>query len=211
MARDTAGSSRQAHWEDIHHKKSANEVSWFQSVPRVSLEIVDSLSLPPAARIIDVGGGVSRLVEHLTGRGFEDITLVDISEAALAHTRERLGGIAAKVRWLAGDVLEAELGGPFDLWHDRAVFHFLTEAHEQEQYAAHMHANLRQGGYAIIATFAEDGPDKCSGLPVVRYSPSALHKRMGAGRFELVQERRDVHITPQGREQRFQYCLLRRS
>ncbi|MBW2524171.1 MAG: class I SAM-dependent methyltransferase [Deltaproteobacteria bacterium] len=207
---DDAKPSRREHWDGVHQAKSAEEVSWFQPQAKVSLELIASLGLASSARIIDVGGGVSRLVDGLLARGFGAVRVLDVSARALDHARARLEERAGSVDWVVGDVLQVDLGGPFDLWHDRAVFHFLTEPADRARYAERLLASLVPGGHAVVATFAEDGPIRCSGLPVVRYSPTTLHRELGENALELVAERRDAHVTPQGKEQRFQYSVLRR-
>ena len=210
MASKGEQAERRAHWQQVHQRQRPDEVSWFQSECQLSLEVICGLGLDAAAPVIDVGGGGSRLVDGLLERGFTDLAVLDVSEAALQHSRERLGERASQVSWIAADVLEAELGGPLQLWHDRAVFHFLTEPAERERYSAQMRNALAAGGHALVATFAEDGPTKCSGLDVMRYSPPQLQRQLGGDLLELVDARREIHVTPQGREQRFQYSLLRK-
>lgn len=176
-----------------------------------SIELIDRFCPRLDATIIDIGGGISRLVDTLLERGRSRVTVLDVSAEALSHTRARLGPRAHDVRWVQDDVLAADLGGPFDLWHDRAVFHFLTEEADRETYARKLHASLVEGGHAVMATFAEDGPEKCSGLPVVRYNASSLHETLGVRRFSLVHALHTVHVTPQGKEQRFQFSVFRRA
>ena len=201
---------RQTHWNTIYSDRQPEEVSWFQRTPAVSLEVIASTGLPAGSRIIDIGGGASRLVDQLLDQGFTDITVLDVSEVALAHGQRRVGQDDSRIRWLLGDLLDTSLGGPFDLWHDRAVFHFLTDLDDRERYAAQLTAALAPGGHAVIATFAEDGPTQCSGLPVVRYAPEQLQSELG-DTVRLVESRRENHMTPDGREQRFLYCLFQRS
>ena len=162
----------------------------------------------PPARIIDVGAGSSTLVDELLDRGFGDISLVDVSGAALAATRARLGEPSG-VEYLVGDALSLDTE-PVDLWHDRAAFHFLVDSGDKSRYAAVMARHVRPGGYAVLATFAADGPEQCSGLPVSRYSPEAL-ERLFTPEFRLVAARRDIHTTPSGAEQPFTWVLLRRA
>jgi len=200
---------RRRHWEATHLEHPPGAMGWFQAVPRVSLELMDLARMGPDSRIIDVGGGISRLTDHLLERGHLSVTVLDLSAAALQVTKRRVGE-GAQVRWIVGDVLEADLGGPFDIWHDRAVFHFFTDPDAQRRYAERLYHALAPGGHAVIATFAEDGPTQCNGLPVTRYAPDALHARIGTDRFRLVTSRRETHVTPGGRKQRFQYCLLER-
>lgn len=203
-------STRTEHWERVHQGKLPSERSWFQPRPEVSLGLMEAAGIEPPAGIVDVGGGTSRLVDELLAKGFDDITVLDISPTALEEARERLGERADDVRWVASDVTEAELEGSFDLWHDRAAFHFLTDPEDRRRYVALLHRTLAPGGHAIVATFAEDGPDECSGLPVVRYSPDALAAELGDD-LELLRARRELHVTPAGKEQSFVYCLFRRA
>jgi len=202
---------RREHWGQVHRTKGPEEVSWFQANPMCSVELIDRFCPRLDARIVDIGGGISRLVDTLLERGRSRVTVLDVSAEALSHTRMRLGQRERDVCWVQDDVVAADLGGPFDLWHDRAVFHFLTDETDREKYAQKVHACLVEGGHAVVATFAEDGPEKCSGLPVVRYNAASLHETLGAGRFSLVHELRTVHVTPQGKEQRFQFVVLRRA
>ncbi|NOY93143.1 MAG: class I SAM-dependent methyltransferase [Deltaproteobacteria bacterium] len=200
-----------AHWEHVHESKSPQEVSWIQEHPKLSLALIERAGIGLDAAILDVGGGVSHLVDHLLERGHSSISVLDISAAALEHTRTRLGDRAQQVSFLVGDALEVELPQDLQLWHDRAVFHFLTEPQARARYAKRLVRCLAPGGYALMATFAEDGPERCSGLPTMRYSAEALHAELGVDAFERVAEEREVHHTPWGGEQRFQYLLLRRS
>lgn len=200
---------RKGHWERVHRGKAPGERSWFQPRPEASLGLMESAGIGPEARVVDVGGGTSRLVDELLERGYRHLTVLDISGAALAEARERLGERAENVRFVESDVTEADLEGPFDLWHDRAVFHFLTDADDRRRYVELLRRTLAPGGHAIVATFAEDGPEKCSGLPVVRYTPEALSAELGID-LELARARREMHVTPSGKEQSFVYCHFRR-
>jgi SAM-dependent methyltransferase len=200
--------SRQAHWEGVYTKKGENEVSWFQENPAPSLELIAHVGATPASAIIDVGGGASRLVDHLVDRGFEDVTVLDLSEAALEAAKSRLGGRAARVHWIVADATVWEPPRGYDVWHDRAAFHFLTDDCDRAAYVARLERALKVGGCAIIATFALDGPERCSGLPVMRYDPASLGQTLGRT-FELVDARRHVHATPWGTEQSFQFSLFR--
>ena len=200
-----------AHWQDVYANKAEAQTSWYRPHLDLSLELIDGLGLAPFAPIIDVGGGRSTLVDDLMGRGYRDLTVLDLSEAALAQSRNRLGRIGASVHWIAGDVLEADLpAARFALWHDRAVFHFLTDEARQDRYVARVRAALQPGGHALVATFAADGPERCSGLPVCRYDGDSLAQRFGAG-FERVDVRRELHRTPFDSVQPFTYLLLRRN
>lgn len=198
-----------AHWESVYRTKQPDQVSWFQQEPTLSLDMISRAKSDARARIIDVGGGASSMVDALLRKGYSDITVLDISAAALAHARERLGVGGASVRWLAADVLTARLDdAAFEVWHDRAVFHFLTSAADRDGYVKQLRAALRPGGHAVIATFAEDGPARCSGLEVARYSPEALHGALGAD-FEPIANAREQHVTPAGASQSFVYGLFR--
>lgn len=194
-------------WERAHHDKQPAEQSWYQRDATASLGLIEWAGVHTRDRIIDVGGGISTLVDQLLTRGFEHVTVADISAGALAQTKRRLAHRADAVHWITGDVQTCELAGPYDFWHDRAVFHFLIEAEQQARYVAQLEHNLRPGGYAMIATFAEHGPERCSGLPVQRYSAESLAKLLG-GSFELCATQHETHITPGGAEQPFVYALF---
>jgi ubiquinone/menaquinone biosynthesis C-methylase UbiE len=202
--------SRQAHWEDVYTKKGENEVSWFQESPVPSLELIEQVGATTASAVIDIGGGASRLVDHLVNQGFEDITVLDLSEAALATAKTRLGDLGAKVHWIAADATVWEPLKAYDVWHDRAAFHFLTEERDRAAYVARLERALKVGGHAIIATFALDGPERCSGLPVARYDPTTLGQTLGRA-FQFVDARRHAHATPWGSSQSFQFSVFRRS
>lgn len=198
------------HWEHVYSTKPENSVSWFQEHARQSVNLIGSTGVVKTARIIDVGGGASMLVDDLLAEGYEHITVLDLSEAALAASRSRLGEQAAVVAWLAGDITQIELPlHEFDVWHDRAVFHFLTTREEREAYVRAVLRAVKPGGHVIVATFAEDGPEKCSGLPVMRYSADGLHAEFGAP-FTLLQQQPEEHQTPFGTVQKFIYCLCRK-
>lgn len=195
------------HWEDVYRAKQADEVSWFQREPRTSLDIIRRVASNRTARIIDVGGGTSSLVDRLLDDGYSNLTVLDVSATALTHARARLGVRASRVEWLDADIRAAKLPeASFDVWHDRAVFHFLTDAADREAYIRQIRHAVRPGGHVIVATFAEDGPTKCSGLPVVRYSPASLHHEFDGG-FNLIQSVSEQHVTPSGQTQSFIYCL----
>lgn len=205
--------SRASHWEHIFETRAPDEVSWFQPVPTLSLELIQRAAPAQDSSIIDVGAGASTLVDALLRAGYHRITLLDISAAALAGTRHRLGSAfphrASSVTWCHDDILMANLpGNAFDLWHDRAVFHFLTDSADRAVYLEQVRNSLKPGGYALIATFADDGPTKCSGLDVVRYSPDTLSAEFGS-EFRLEESRHEEHRTPSGATQAFSYCLLR--
>ena len=198
------------HWEGVYGAKASTEVSWYQPVPTRSLELIRAASAGPETSIIDVGGGDSTLVDSIVAEKLGRVTVLDLSGAALARAKERLGPQAASVTWLEADVTRVELPmSGFDIWHDRAVFHFLTDATERERYAAVAAAAVRTGGTLVMATFALDGPSRCSGLEVARYSPEDLARELGDA-FSLERGFRDVHHTPSGAEQRFSFAVLRR-
>jgi len=201
--------SRQSHWENVYATKRENEVSWFQENPAPSLAMIEQTGAAPGSAIIDIGGGASRLVDHLVKRDFRNVTVLDLSGAALEVAKARLGERAAQVQWLVADVTIWEPQDTYDIWHDRAAFHFLTDQADRAAYVARLGQAVRVGGHAIIATFALDGPERCSGLPVVRYDAASLGKTLG-DRFELVNTRSDAHATPWGSEQSFQFSLFRR-
>lgn len=198
-----------SHWETVYATKRADAVSWFQPSARRSLELIQRIAPDRAAPIIDVGGGASVLVDELLRRGYRDLTVLDIAGNALDAARERLGDAGASVRWMTVDVRTAMLPTKhYAVWHDRAVFHFLADAADRAAYVAQLERAVRPGGFAIIATFAEDGPTTCSGLPVVRYSAESLHRVLGVA-FELVASERESHVTPSGALQTFVYCVFR--
>ncbi len=198
------------HWENVYSTKAAEEVSWFQEHARLSLQIICDSALAPDGRIIDVGGGASTLVDDLLSAGFSKITVLDLSAAALAKAKARLGSRAASVQWLEANILDVTLpASTYDVWHDRAVFHFLTSESERHRYVEQVLHAVKPGGLVIVATFAEDGPEKCSGLPVMRYSADGVHAEFG-NTFELLGSQRESHLTPTGKEQKFVYCFCRR-
>ncbi len=200
---------RQAHWENVYRTKAPDRVSWFQPEARLSRALIGRLAPDRAARIIDIGAGASVLVDHLFEDGYRNLTVVDLSGAALEIARARLGARAADVEWLQADVLAAPLPeARYDVWHDRAVFHFLTAPEERARYVARVRRAVRPGGLVLVATFAEDGPTSCSGLAVARYSPGALHGEFGEA-FELLEGHRELHQTPAGATQAFTYCACR--
>jgi SAM-dependent methyltransferase len=200
--------SRREHWEKVYGSRGAEEQSWFQPRPETSLQLIEQTGRPLSARIIDVGGGSARLVDVLLERGYRNLTVLDISASAIEEAKQRLGSAAEDVQWIEADITSGSPLGSFDIWHDRAVFHFLTEPEERAAYLQALRRSLVAGGRAIIATFAEDGPAQCSGLPVVRYSPDALSAELGRN-LALIEVRREVHRTPAGREQSFVYSLFR--
>jgi SAM-dependent methyltransferase len=200
---------RKAHWENIYATKGEAAVSWFQESPVPSLELLELVGARPSSAIIDIGGGASRLVDCLLARGFENITVLDLSATALASARARLAGKGGKVKWIAADATEWRPPENYDVWHDRAAFHFLTREEEQNAYVQRLRQALRRGGHVIIGTFAPDGPEKCSGLPVARHDAESLSAILGAG-FVLVDSRRHEHATPWQAVQKFQFSTFRR-
>lgn len=196
---------REAHWEAVYRDKGAEEVSWFQPSPDLSLALIEASGTPRQAQLIDVGGGASRLVDRLLETGYGNVSVLDISAAALEQSRARLGAGAKTVQWLQADITQAELPGRYRLWHDRAVFHFLIDAQARAAYLERLENHLEPGGQAIIATFALDGPERCSGLPVQRYSAQSLAQTLGA-RFRLLESTTERHTTPAGGVQAFVYC-----
>lgn len=198
------------HWDAIYAKKGLRETSWFQELPKVSLELLAEHRVPTTARTIDVGGGDSLLVDHLLERGYKDVTVLDISGTALAKARERLGEAGASVHWIEGDATRFEAPAPFDVWHDRAVFHFLTTYAEVDRYLERLSQLLRPGGLLILGTFSEDGPEKCSGIPVHRYSEAEMVERLQYLCVRIKCFKVD-HVTPFDTVQNFLFCAFRRS
>lgn len=199
------------HWESVYATKSPDAVSWYQPSAARSLALIQRAVPDRAAAIIDVGGGASVLVDDLLRAGYARVAVVDLAASALEAARARLGPEAGRVQWIEGDIRTIPLPAQaYDLWHDRAVFHFLVDAGDRAAYLAQLRRALRDDGHALLATFAEDGPTTCSGLPVRRYSVEALRKEVGAG-FFLVGHEREVHQTPSGGMQPFNYCLFRRA
>lgn len=196
---------RKQHWEDVYRQKQPTEVSWFQPRPEISLNLIRASGIAPEEPVIDVGGGASRLVDCLLDAGYANVSVLDIAAAAMRHSRERLAARADGVTWLEADATAFTPPQQYALWHDRAVFHFLTDPADRNAYRNALAAGLRPGGHLIIATFALDGPDMCSGLPVQRYSPETLSAELGEG-FELVETVTETHRTPAQKDQRFVYC-----
>ena len=197
---------RQRHWDAAYTARGTTGVSWYQPEPRLSLELIDALRVPRDTAVIDVGGGASFLADRLHERGFDDLTVLDVSESALDELRGRFGD--APIHLLCEDVLEWQPARRYGLWHDRAVFHFLVEQADRRRYLRTLHAALDPGGLVLLATFAPDGPNECSGLPVERYSADQLSAILGE-RFETLDTRREVHVTPRGAEQPFTWVAGR--
>lgn len=200
---------RIVHWNGVYESKAENEVSWFQETAATSLELLSFPGISRESAILDVGGGASRLVDTLLDNGYTNISVLDISAAALATARSRLGPRAGQVRWFEGDITRWVPPEQFDVWHDRAVLHFLTAAEDRAAYLGILKKALRRGGLVVIATFDLDGPEKCSGLPVQRYSPETLATLLGSD-FESAGSKAEVHATPWGSGQKFQFSRFRR-
>jgi SAM-dependent methyltransferase len=198
-----------AHWEDVYRSKAVDEVSWYRPHLDVSLGLIEDAAPDRGSTIIDVGGGEATLVDDLVARGYGDVTVLDISQAAIDVARARLGPAAAPVRWITGDITDVALEpARYDLWHDRAVFHFLTEAKDRAAYVRQVARAVKPGGHVIVATFGPEGPEKCSGMDVVRYDAGSLHGEFGA-KFRLLDSVTELHETPWGTPQQFMYCFCR--
>jgi SAM-dependent methyltransferase len=203
--------SDEAHWETVYRQKKGTDVSWFRPHLSQSLALIAECRLPASAAIVDVGGGASTLVDDLLDLGFVDLTVIDLASAAFEQSKGRLGDRSTRVRWLQGDVTTALLDEQsVALWHDRAVFHFLTDERRRAAYLEQIRRSVRPGGFAILSTFALDGPERCSGLPVARYSPGQLADLLGSS-FEKCAEAREEHLTPWGSPQPFSYLLAKRT
>lgn len=197
------------HWEGVYQRKRPTEVSWYRPHLDLSLELIAQVAPNRDANVLDVGGGESTLVDDLLVRGYRNVTVLDVSATALEVTRARLGTSAAKVAWQVGDVLRGALPRhTFDVWHDRAVFHFLTRAEDRAAYVRQVSRSMRVGGHVVVATFGPEGPLQCSGLDVVRYDAETLHGEFGR-KFRLVEHRTELHRTPAGGTQQFVYCYCR--
>ena len=199
--------SRKDFWEGVHSDHDVDGVSWWQSVPGLSLDLVDQTGVPLDAGIIDVGAGWSTLIDHLLDRGFTDLTAVDLSATALQTVRDRVGPAGDAVVLEVADVLDMDRGRRYDLWHGRAVFHFLIDEEERDDYRRSIATNLAPGGWLVVATFGPDGPTTCSGLPILRYSHEQLAAEFPG--FELIATAGEDHLTPWGSNQQFTAVLLR--
>jgi len=195
---------RQTHWESVYTTKGEKEVSWFQERPEISLEFIAATGAGPNSAIVDIGGGASRLVDALLDDGYRNLTVLDLSKAALAASRERLGLCGETVTWVAADVTTWRPSEHYDVWHDRAAFHFLTDEKDRHAYVSRLEQALREGGEAIIGTLALNGPERCSGLPVMRYDSSGLTTVLGP-KFRLLASREAERRTPWGASQVFQF------
>jgi len=197
--------ARKDHWEQVYLDKKSTEVSWYQQHPERSLELIEATGIAKSARIIDIGGGASTLVDFLLDAGYKSLSVLDISQQAIKQAKCRLGKMANKVEWLEQDITLFTAGKPFSLWHDRAVFHFLTDADDRASYVQVMSAALKPGAHVIIAAFDVNGPKKCSGLEVMHYSPEKMSAVLGDS-FQLIDTSTENHVTPGGSSQSFVYC-----
>jgi ubiquinone/menaquinone biosynthesis C-methylase UbiE len=200
---------KKAHWEAVYTNKQVHEVSWYQPVPETSLRLLEEAQLPKDARIIDVGGGDSFFADHLLALGYTDITVVDISEKALERAKNRLGERAQNVKWIVADASRLELPESMDFWHDRAVFHFLTDPEDIRNYIRVLNTYVKEGGILNLGTFSEDGPEKCSGISIKQYSEKTLTEVVGE-EFEPIRCFRVDHPTPFDTVQNFVFCSFRR-
>ena len=197
------------HWNAVHERRTPDQLTWYQPTPQKSLALIELAGLGPSHRIVDVGGGSSRLCDELIDAGYLDVTVVDISVAALAHVAARISTPGDRVSLVEQDVGDFRSDRPFDLWHDRAVFHFLTDEHQRDRYVGSLAANLSDRGHVLMASFGLDGPDTCSGLPVMRYGADSLSAALGPW-LEAIDFEEEVHVTPAGGTQHFIYGLFRR-
>ncbi|MEJ1402408.1 MAG: class I SAM-dependent methyltransferase [Candidatus Sedimenticola sp. (ex Thyasira tokunagai)] len=199
-----ADSKRKAHWEKVYQSKPNDQTGWFQPSPQLSLKMIESAGIAPDDAIIDVGGGASRLIDALLERGYHSLSVLDISTTALEATQTRLGKRAEKVNWLVNDVTEFTLEQPVRLWHDRAVFHFLTTTQDRKAYLKHLQRYLVIGGHLIMAAFSPEGPTKCSGLDIVQYDGNTIQQILGNS-YKLLESTSELHQTPSGVQQHFNY------
>ncbi len=203
-------SERKAHWENIYATKELNEVSWYQPVPETSLTFLKEAQLDKHAKIVDIGGGDSFLVDHLLREGFTNLTVVDISENALERAKKRLGEKAASVKWIAADAATLELNEPVDFWHDRAAFHFLTEKRDVDNYLQGLNHSVKKGGTVVIGTFSENGPTKCSGIEIKQYTEQSMTELFDES-FEKIRCLETTHQTPFNTTQEFVFCSFRKN
>jgi len=198
-----------SHWENVYTTKAPEAVSWYRLHLEKSLEIVERVAPDRSVAIIDVGGGESTLVDDLLARGYQNVAVLDVSPTAIDVAKRRLGRAADSVQWIVGDITSVELpSSAYDVWHDRAVFHFLTEKEQRAAYARQVARVVKPGGYVLVSTFGPEGPTKCSGLEVVRYDAESLHAEFGVS-FRLLESLKELHETPLGTTQQFLYCLCR--
>jgi ubiquinone/menaquinone biosynthesis C-methylase UbiE len=197
------------HWERVYKTKAPDAVSWYRPHLETSLALIERTATGPSSGIIDVGGGESTLADDLLSRGHQDVTILDISETAIDVCKKRIGEAASRIHWIVADVTRTELdASTYNLWHDRAVFHFLTTMEQRIAYVRNVARSVKRGGHVIVSTFGPEGPKKCSGLAVIRYDANSLHDQFGA-RFHLVESSQELHQTPFGTTQQFLYCYCR--
>ena len=197
--------NRKDHWERVYKKLSTSEVGWYQAYPEKSLELINNTSRGSDSRIIDVGGGTSTLSMHLLDQGYRKLTVLDISGISIEKAKSQLGAESNRVKWIEADITKYSFSEQYDIWHDRAVFHFLTKTEDRKRYINSLNQALKLNGHLIMATFGLDAPPKCSGLSVVRYSPETLQNELGDN-FNLVESFTDKHVTPSGVTQNFIFC-----
>lgn len=202
-------STMKEHWDTVYRDKQPHEVSWWQDHPHTSLDFIHSFNTPKTAQIIDIGGGDSRVVDCLLDEGFDNITVLDISERAIERAKLRLGGRSQRITWVVGDIVDYRPATMFDVWHDRATFHFLTSKPLVERYASIAERSIKHGGYLVLGTFSSTGPKMCSGLPVQRYEEASLTSELRNG-FDKVKCIREDHVTPFNTKQNFLFCSFRR-
>ncbi len=209
MPQRIAAMSEATHWDKIYREKAPDAVSWYRAHLETSFALIRKAAPDPAASIIDVGGGESTLVDDLLAAGYRNVTVLDISQTAIDVTKKRLGARASNVSWIVGDITKLDLSGrSFDVWHDRAVFHFLTSPEQRISYIRRVAQTVKRGGHVLVSTFGPEGPQKCSGLDVVRYDSESLHAEFGV-HFQLLESFKELHKTPFGTTQQFLYCLCR--
>lgn len=202
--------NRKKHWENIYQTKALNEVSWFEPKPETSLEFFKQFKIPTTAKVIDIGGGDSFLIDNLLALGYTDVTVLDISETALARAKKRLGKLAARVKWIVADAATFKPTEKYDFWHDRAAYHFLTEEDEITNYLETVQNNLNTNGILVIGTFSEQGPKKCSGIEIKQYSESSMTDILSQ-HFEKIKYITIDHKTPFGTVQNFVFCSFRKT
>ena len=205
LEQDKNNLDRKKHWEQVYSQRQSTEVSWYQQHPEGSLELIDATGVKQSASIVDIGGGASTLVDFLLKAGYKHLSVLDISPAAIKQAKSRLGSDESKVEWIEQDITEFKTDSCFDVWHDRAVFHFLTDEKDRTSYVKAMLSALNIGAHVIIAAFDANGPKKCSGLKVMHYSPEKMSAVLG-GSFQLIETRTENHLTPGGAKQSFVYC-----
>jgi len=199
---------RKAHWEDVYRKHHRSELGWYQEFPDISLAMIESTGVDAKGSVIDVGGGASRLIELLVARG-NKVTVLDISSTALEEAKNRLGDSSDEVKWIVADATKYKFMEEYDVWHDRAVFHFLTNPEDRKKYIASLNSALRVGSYLVISTFGPAAPRKCSGLRITRYSKDSLQREFGDN-FQMTESKNEIHVTPTSKKQEFIYCQFKK-